>query len=75
MGSIRDGGMTTWLCDYCERLLEFDAGMHYADILKQGKELGWRVFKDGNTWHHACASCMSRRSESRGGSRRRRRRR
>lgn len=46
-------------CDKCsvgEERLEAD---DFYDVVKQIKEIGWKIIKKKDEWYHYCPSCLN----------------
>lgn len=57
MAIYTEGGMITFECDYCQKLLETDPGVSFRDAAATGRDAGWKFFREGTKWHHVCQTC------------------
>lgn len=57
MSIEREGRQVTFCCDTCPEVSE--TGDDFHELLAEAKAEGWRVFKVGDEWCHACPDCAS----------------
>lgn len=49
-------------CDLCSRKPEYYFG-DWQEAWKTAKADGWRAWKDGDDWCHACPDCVTHRTD------------
>ena len=46
-------------CDYCSEDIEIDSGGEWGSMIRNIKELGWKIKKfDDEEWKHQCPECV-----------------
>jgi hypothetical protein len=58
----RQGGSIHFVCDECPDVFETDTE-DFSPAWASAKQAGWRSFKIGTEWCHACPACVEKFSE------------
>ncbi len=46
-------------CDYCPEDIEIDSGGEWGSMIRNIKELGWKMLKlNDEEWKHMCPECV-----------------
>ena len=54
-----DGDVFEIACDSCPEDIELDTGGDWGDLIKQLKDDGWKIRKEGEEWKHYCPGCAT----------------
>lgn len=50
-------------CDSCIAYENFDTAGDFIQAIKDAKDSGWKIVKDGAVWKHFCFDCSERKLE------------
>ena len=57
MSTDKVGNVNVWHCDSCAEHYEGEPGEDFAASWAAAKEDGWRAWRVGKEWCHACPAC------------------